>query len=583
MEYKVKTDIISKDGGKSKKLCLANDNVSKGDLIVSIWNAFMRIEDVNSPEFTWIIAKAEEDSDSARTNPVLVTLYDDTMRVSLSIDDGAWNVTEWEFQGNELEKIVWDVIDDVFHDKYVAYKFVNYNGTVLQSWFVRKWSTPAYTGQTPTKEPTTTEVFTFSWWSPSVWPIEESATYTAQYTATERLYTVYLNTEWINPTTPFSATKYYESINFDGWDNSNSDIYWYDSETKAYYVRVPYKTQWIWNTAEHTYVFSNNDWETYMVVTPILKADTTDLFYEMSTIPAPIDEVTRDWVSNTEFCWCTISARSALIGNELHVPNKQEVIELLVALGWTYDSDNDLITWITVDDLKALRIPIVWTHKKYYNNGEIVNNQWELFWLSDCEVPVVGCYNDPTWMVVYANFDWQGEIVSIGFKTTKAGDWNHLREFTNIPEIPDSTWTRITHSVAEIYYKAISNWWLITVRTQNWRITIYSYNEWARAEYTDRNVEIWWWILPTEWMYYQWWNWQWWRYNKSDFPYSDQLVDASAYWPWNVYQSLTFIRLPQRDSSCNENLWWMKWYSQAQIEAHQTKRFPSWSYSGSYC
>lgn len=581
MEYKVKTDIISKDGGKSKKLCLANDNVSKGDLIVSIWNAFMRIEDVNSPEFTWIIAKAEEDSDSARTNPVLVTLYDDTMRVSISVDDGAWNVTEWEVQGNELEKIVWDVIDDVFHDKYVAYKFVNYNGTVLQSWFVKKWSTPAYTGQTPTKEPTTTEVFTFSWWNPSVWPIEESATYTAQYTATERLYTVYLNTEWINPTAPFSATKYYESINFDGWDNSNSDIYWYDSETRAYYVRVPYKTQWIWNTAEHTYVFSNNDWETYMVITPTLKADTTDMFYEMYSIPAPINEVTRDWVSNTEFVWQTICARSAWQQDSRHIPKKQEVIELLVALGWTYDSDNDLITWITVDDLKALRIPSVWTHKKSYTTGETVDNSWELFWLSDFQADTVGCYDEPDWMVVSASFDWQGEIENISFKPRYSGDWNHIREFTDVPVIPDSTWVRIPHRVAEIYYDALfTN--LITVRTQNWRITIDSMNLWANVQYTDRNVEIYWWILPTEWMYYQWWNWDWWRYDDTQIQYSDQQVDASTYWPWNKYLGFEFIKLRYWDSSHNGNLWWMKWYSQAQIEAHQTKRFPSWSYSGSY-
>ena len=574
MAYKVKTDIITKDGGKSKKICLANDNVSKGDLIVSIWNEFMRIEDANSPEFTWIIAKAEEDSDSARTNPVLVTLYDDTMRVTLSIDDGAWNVTEWEFQWNELEKIVWDVIEDVFHDKYVAYKFVNYNGTVLQSWFVKKWSTPAYTGQTPTKEPTTTEVFTFSWWSPSVWPIEESATYTAQYTETERLYTVYLNTEWINPKAPFSATKHYESINFDCGDNSNSDIYWYDAERNAYYVRVPYKTQWIWNTAEHTYVFSNNDWETYMVITPTLKADTTDMFYEMSAIPVPINEVTLDYWADTTFNWDTICARSPFYG-EMHIPKKQEVVELLVALGWTYDSDKDSITWITVDDLKALRIPIVWTHKKDYVTGDIVANQWELFWLSDSQA-------NPDWTVVLASFDWQGEIENISFEPTYPGDWNHIREFTDVPEIPDSTWTRIPHRVAEIYYKGISNWWLITVRTQNWRITIYSKNSWAHAEYTDRNVEIWWWILYTEWMYYQWWNGGWWRFDSQEITYSDQQVDASEYWPLNMYSSSTFIKLWYWDSSNNGNLWWINWYSQAQIEAHQTKRFPSWSYSGSY-
>lgn len=55
--------------------------------------------------------------------------------------------------------------------------------------------------------------------------------------------------------------------------------------------------------------------------------------------------------------------------------------------------------------------------------------------------------------------------------------------------------------------------------------------------------------------YYQWWN-------NNAFPFtwatttSSATVDASNYWPWNYYNSNTWISQNQWDSSNNNNLWW---------------------------
>ena len=182
MAYKVKTNAYTKEGGKSKRICLYNDNVSKWDLIVSVWNAFMRIEDVISKDFNWIVWKAEEDSNSASSNPILVTLYDDTMRVFLSVDDGKWGVAEWELQWNQLIEIVWETINAIYDDTYKLYRFLNYDEvTVLQWWYVKDGETPVYTWDTPTKPDTEEYHYTFTWWNPTVWPITSNTDYIAQY------------------------------------------------------------------------------------------------------------------------------------------------------------------------------------------------------------------------------------------------------------------------------------------------------------------------------------------------------------------------------------------------------------------
>lgn len=74
--------------------------------------------------------------------------------------------------------------------------FKNYDGTVLQTATVEHGSTPSYTGSTPTRAQDAQYTYTFSGWSPSLGAITANTTYTAQYTATKRKYTI---TTSVNP------------------------------------------------------------------------------------------------------------------------------------------------------------------------------------------------------------------------------------------------------------------------------------------------------------------------------------------------------------------------------------------------
>ena len=69
--------------------------------------------------------------------------------------------------------------------------FVNDDGDELQSDEVEYGETPAYTGETPTKEEEEYYSYSFGKWSPDIEPVTGDATYTATYTATEKpAYTV---------------------------------------------------------------------------------------------------------------------------------------------------------------------------------------------------------------------------------------------------------------------------------------------------------------------------------------------------------------------------------------------------------
>ena len=72
-------------------------------------------------------------------------------------------------------------------------KFVNYDGTELQSSEVAYGETPAYTGETPAKAGDAQFNYVFSGWSPTIAAVTGDATYTAQYTTTKKAYTVTWN------------------------------------------------------------------------------------------------------------------------------------------------------------------------------------------------------------------------------------------------------------------------------------------------------------------------------------------------------------------------------------------------------
>ncbi|MCQ2361403.1 MAG: hypothetical protein MJ009_08035, partial [Paludibacteraceae bacterium] len=71
-----------------------------------------------------------------------------------------------------------------------AIKYVNYDGTELQSTEVEYGAAPAYVGETPAKAEDAQYTYTFSGWSPEEALVTGEATYTAQFTSTVKQYTI---------------------------------------------------------------------------------------------------------------------------------------------------------------------------------------------------------------------------------------------------------------------------------------------------------------------------------------------------------------------------------------------------------
>ena len=73
-------------------------------------------------------------------------------------------------------------------------KFVDEDGTELQSTVYACGETPVYNGENPTKEATAENTYTFAGWTPDIVPVAGDATYTAKYDATVNEYTVTFET-----------------------------------------------------------------------------------------------------------------------------------------------------------------------------------------------------------------------------------------------------------------------------------------------------------------------------------------------------------------------------------------------------
>ncbi|MBQ6281960.1 MAG: InlB B-repeat-containing protein, partial [Bacilli bacterium] len=84
-------------------------------------------------------------------------------------------------------------------------KFVDEDGTELQSSNVAYGQTPSYTGETPEKASTAEYEYTFAGWTPEIASVTGNATYTATYTSAVRNYTIKFVDE---DGTEISSTEY---------------------------------------------------------------------------------------------------------------------------------------------------------------------------------------------------------------------------------------------------------------------------------------------------------------------------------------------------------------------------------------
>ena len=132
------------------------------------------------------------------------------------------------------EAVTYTATYDKTVNKYLI-KFVNEDGTVLQSSEVAYGDTPVYTGATPTKAATAQYTYTFKDWG-TISSVTEDATYTATYTATVNKYTI-------------------KFVNEDGTVLQSTEVEY--GQTPAYEGETPEKAA----TAQFTYTFAAWDEE----------------------------------------------------------------------------------------------------------------------------------------------------------------------------------------------------------------------------------------------------------------------------------------------------------------------------------
>lgn len=471
MAYKVKTDVYTNDGGKSRRICLYNDNVSKWDLIVSVWDAFMRIEDVISKDFNWIVWKAEEDSNSARSKPVLVTLYDETMRVFLSVDDGEWGVAEWELQWDQLISIVSETINAIYDESYKLYRFLNYDGTtVLQWWYVEVWGTPVYTWDTPTRASDAHHDYAFSWWNPAVWPITSNTNYIAQYTVTEYCYATYKNYDnttlqtkkvvkwqraeytWYTPYKPNSSEYMYR---FSGWNpDADTPLNEDTTFTAQYQSFALYNVSLTWGS------------------TPILTFKASEIGY----IDPDISNM-AEYVFNTldpEENMCVIDKTIFVLGFETSTEPEYSSWRSYVfkeSNEWNYSAEEDETIDLHDRDKNYRFCDTYLPNSIEYTDSSCTSKIYDMsWWEQSCYwvwttkfilMDIWGCYEG--WYAMLANNEY-GDVIDPSKSDTEQSVWSYLvrnnvwREgkWLYVPALTD--WQTIIQAIHEKYANVSSTY-----------------------------------------------------------------------------------------------------------------------------
>lgn len=176
----------------------------------------------------------------------------------------------------------------------------------------------------------------------------------------------------------------------------------------------------------------------------------------------------------------------------------------------------------------------------------------------------IGMYWSSIWQSDTNANEIQFDSSSINFGGGGRREGFCVRCLKDSPVVPTSSWTTLYDgsSIATgawVFYNSTD--WLISL-SSDWKTwyTIMDKNLWATTVYNQ-------WDTLTDancWYFYQWGNNYWfphsWTVTTSATP-----VDASNYWPWNYYNSSTFItRGPAFDwsSVLNNNLWWWETWIQ---------------------
>ena len=140
------------------------------------------VPNVNSYEVTWV------DEDGTTVLYTETVAYGETPEykgetpVKTADDQYTYTFAGWTPEPSAVVgKITYTAAYTATVNKYTV-KFVNFDGTELQSSEVAYGETPAYNGETPVKEADDQFTYTFAGWTPDIAAVTGEATYTALFT-----------------------------------------------------------------------------------------------------------------------------------------------------------------------------------------------------------------------------------------------------------------------------------------------------------------------------------------------------------------------------------------------------------------
>ncbi len=113
-------------------------------------------------------------------------------------------------------------------------KFVNYDGTELQSEELDYGATPEYKGSTPVKPSDAERTYTFIGWEPEITEVAGSKTYTAQFSSTTNKYEVKTIAQTEGVTTGDGVYDYGETATLTATPNEGYELFgWSNGKTSA--------------------------------------------------------------------------------------------------------------------------------------------------------------------------------------------------------------------------------------------------------------------------------------------------------------------------------------------------------------
>lgn len=413
-----------------------------------------------------------------------------------------WKPVDWDDEvgvydtDKPTDLFVWESGDKV------SYVFKNYDGTVLKEGKVNEGTAPTPPAN-PTKPSTPAETFTFTGWNPEVAPITKKTTYTAQYEASPRNYTVTIG---VSPSWAWTVDTQQVTVAY-GTEISASDnvlTIWSNNITA---------------TAWSGYWFSS--WGT---LPAIVAADLTiTATFETTVVDAP-----NRWPCPSGWHVPTLAELQAYVYTRFNFESPYPLV-------LPYNDGNHPINFMDIDGSVSSVVSYVQTA-----------------WYWSCEVDT-NCYSG--WIWPYALFSSEGNT------TVENAEWDvywmFIRPFKDTPSIPDESWDWVDTDAwcyDHVYFNTVTreiswnyDWEWYTMASRNLGAT----EDWISLTATTPTT-------ATVGKLFQWGNNHWFDYEDATNTTESQ-IDTANYWPWNYYDSAVFAG--QYGSRWQQEIQWLPWNS----------------------